>query len=119
MSYARILLVAALVFGGLYYYRTNELERQQKAHDNQLMRDDIARVEHEEEQGRQKSERERAEWKASEEKFAAQIERDYRRCFHRLPPKSFSSMNAAEQVNFIETVYPNVFKDERAICDRD
>lgn len=43
MSYGRILLVAALVFGGLYYYHTNELERQEKAHYNQLERDREAR----------------------------------------------------------------------------
>jgi len=117
MSYGRILLVAALVFGGLYYYHTNELERQQKEHYNQLERDDAAKREREAERDRQQRERERAEIKASEEAFAAQIERDYYRCFHRLPP-SYLSMGSGERLKFLETVYPNVLNDERAVCDR-
>ena len=122
MSYGRILPVAALVFGGLYYYHTNELERQEKAHYNQLERDREAREavkrEHEEERERQKSECELTEAKAADEKFAAQIERDYLRCFRRHPPKSFLSTSNVEQLKYIETVYPDVLNDERAICDR-
>jgi hypothetical protein len=39
MSYGRILLIAALVFGGLYYYHSNELDRQRQEHINQLERE--------------------------------------------------------------------------------
>jgi hypothetical protein len=106
-----------LVFGGLYYYHTNELERQQKEHYNQLERERQARDERAAERGRQQLERAKAELKASEEAFAAQIERDYYRCFHRLPP-SYLSMGSDERLKFLDTVYPNVLNDERAVCDR-
>jgi hypothetical protein len=123
MSYGQILLVAALVFSGLYYYHTNELERQQKEHYNQLEREhdarEAAKYEREAERDRQQLEREKAEFKASEKAFAAQIERDYYRCFRRLPPKSFLSMDNGERAKFLDTVYPNALNnDERAVCDR-
>jgi hypothetical protein len=122
MSYGRILLIAALVFGGLYYYHSNELDRQRQEHINQLERErearEAAKYEREAERDRQQLEREKAEAKAADKAFAVQIEKDYRRCFHRLPPKSFSSMDNVEQLKFINTVYPNVLNDERAICDR-
>ena len=112
MSYGRILLVAALVFGGLYYYHTNELERQQKEHYNQLERERDAR---EAAKYEREEERERAEFKASLEAQVAQIERDYRRCFHRSPAKPFASMNNQEQLELITSLYPKQLG--RAVCD--
>jgi hypothetical protein len=112
----RILLIAVLAFGGLYYYETSETARQKENFYNQLLRDDIARDAAKAERQDREDKLEREEFARQMAEFERTVERDYRRCFGRPIPKAYNLMNPKERADLVMALYPAL--NERAVCDR-
>ena len=124
LTTGRILLIAALAFGGLYYYQTSATERQKQEYNNQLERDRIARgyAEDFERQREEKAklQREIDKEKRDREEEERQIAYDYQRCFGRPFPLSlWNSRDPMARIKILSALYPgNDLTDERAVCDR-
>ena len=122
MGTGRILLIAALAFGVIYYYETSQTERQKQEYHNQLERDSIARgyAEWDEKQReeRAKQQREMDEEKRAREEDDRRVAYDYQRCFGRPIPSSWWGGNPSEKLKILYAVYPGNLTDERAVCDR-
>jgi hypothetical protein len=122
MQTGRILLIAALAFGGIYYYETSQTEQQKQEYYNQLERDSIAREyakgEQEQREEKAKLQREIDQMKRDEEESNRRVAYDYQRCFGRPIPSSWWGGNPSEKLKILFTVYPGNLTDERAVCDR-
>jgi uncharacterized protein HemX len=75
MTYGRILLIAALVLGAIYYYHSHEVEREKEAYFHQLDLRAAAQRDREAEWEHQKELREEAEQKCQSERDAIQEDR--------------------------------------------
>jgi hypothetical protein len=113
----RILLIAVLAFGGLYYYETSETARQKESFYNQLERDEIARDAVKQERQEREDKLEREEFARQMAEFERTVERDYRRCFGRPMPKPYSVMNPKERSDVVMALYTDLL-NLRAMCDR-
>jgi hypothetical protein len=114
----RILLIAVLAFGGLYYYETSETARQKESFNNQLLRDEIARKEVQRERDEREEKLEREEFARQTAEFKRTVERDYRRCFGRPMPKPYSAMDPKERADLVMVLYRRLIPHLEAVCDR-
>jgi hypothetical protein len=112
MTYGRILLTGALVFGAIYYYQSEQAERAKEAYHRQMMLQEAARDDREAERNRAKQERELAEFMAEQRRSREQANRElaqqYLKCFGHPIPVDPGSMSDKDWTNLYIKMNPGV-----------
>jgi hypothetical protein len=112
MTYGRILLIAALAFGAIAYYQSEQKQRAKETHHHQLILQEVAANQREAERYRaeqaQEVARMQAEQRRAAEEYPRELARAYIDCFGRPPPRDPAFMSDKERLALELRMHPEL-----------